>query len=133
MRIDTGNKQKELTTTTALIIEIANFLYLQTTQNDYKTFVSSKLSKLIDLIQQIDLNEASFISSKEFEPALLLNYKIIKSIHTFDSSFLAKHHQKMFEVQNFALTKIKTISCQCGHSSLLGILKILNLPSFTLD
>ena len=39
----------------------------------------------------------------------------------------------MFEVQNFALTKIKTISCQCGHSSLLGILKILNLPSFTLD
>lgn len=98
MRIETGNKQKELTTTTALIIELANFLYLQTTENDYQKFVSSKLSNLIDLIQTIDFNEASFISSKEFEPALLLNYKIIKAIHSFDSSFLANHHQKMFEV-----------------------------------
>jgi len=28
---------------------------------------------------------------------------------------------------------VKTIGCQCGHSALLGILKLVNLPTFTVS
>jgi len=73
------------------------------------------------------------LSSKEFEPVLLLNYKILKAIKEYDSSLFGKHTQLLFEIQNFALTKVKTIGCQCGHSALLGILKLVNLPTFTVS
>jgi len=36
-------------------------------------------------------------------------------------------------VQNFALSKKKTIGCMCGHSALLALLKIIDLPSFSVS
>ena len=88
---------------------------------------------MIKLTQKVDFNQAVFLSSKDFEPVLLLNYRLLKAIKEYDSSLFGKHTQLLFEIQNFALSKIKTIGCQCGHSALLGILKLVNLPSYTLN
>jgi len=62
-----------------------------------------------------------------------LNYKLLKAIKEYDATLFEKHTQLLFEIQNFALSKIKTIGCQCGHSALLGILKLINLPSYSLN
>lgn len=96
LRVETGNKQKELTLSTAYIIEIAHFLYKETQSNEIKDFLTQRIPKLIKLAQIVDLNEAAFLSTKETEPVLLLNYKLIKAIKNFDSKLLSKENQLLF-------------------------------------